>query len=77
MKSNKKNIIVLLVLVTGLVILPNIKLDFDPDQKSNVINPKPSAGYIKSYIHVDGNWSATTSNGWCYGDGSWGNPYII
>jgi len=77
MKSNSKKIVILIVLGIGFVFLPNIKLEFGDNQKFNVINPKESAGYLRSFIHVDGNWSATTSYDWCYGDGSWGNPYII
>ena len=30
-----------------------------------------------SFIHIEGNWSNAVSWGWCKGDGSWGNPYII
>ena len=78
MKSNTKKIIILLVLGMGFVFLPNIKLDFDYGHKSNVKIPKQSAGYTVSFIHVDGNWSATESiYSWCSGDGSWGNPYTI
>lgn len=78
MKSNTKKIIILLVLGMGFVFLPNIKLNFDYGQKTNVINPKESAGYFESFIHVDGNWSDTRDTyDWCTGSGTWGDPYII
>ena len=77
MKSNSKKIVILIVLTMGFVLFPNIKLDFGDGQKFNIIHPKPSAGYLESFIHVDGNWTATTSKAWCSGDGSWSNPYII
>ena len=77
MKSNSKKIVFLIVLAMGFVFLPNFMLDFDRGQKTNVITPKESAGYLAKFIHVNGNWSATTSYGWCSGDGSWSNPYTI
>ncbi|MFX1447171.1 MAG: nitrous oxide reductase family maturation protein NosD [Promethearchaeota archaeon] len=77
MKSDKNKIVILIVLILGFVFLPNIKLDFNLSQKPNDINPKQSASYFEKFICVDGNWSATTSYEWCYGDGSWSNPYII
>jgi len=40
-------------------------------------SPKSSGYWTPNFIHVDGNWSATTSYDWCSGDGSWNNPYII
>lgn len=43
----------------------------------NLKSLKLSGAYIESFIHIDGNWSATTSYDWCSGDGSWSNPYII
>ena len=35
---------------------------------------KQSAGYDRSFIHVDGNWTATTSYDWCYYESGY---YII
>jgi parallel beta-helix repeat protein len=45
--------------------------------ETNLKSLKLSGAYIESFIHIDGNWSATTSYDWCSGDGSWSNPYII
>jgi len=77
MKSTTKKIFVLILFGMGFMCLPNLKLNFSFGQKSNVKIPKQSAGYTESFIHVDGNWTATAALDWCYGDGSWGNPYTI
>jgi len=85
MKSNKKNIIVLLVLVMGFVFLPNIKLDFGDGQKTNVINPKESGGYFETSIYIDAtatgvgahNWTWAVDQPWCRGSGTINEPYII
>ncbi len=54
----------------------------DIRDKIDLKNPKKSAIYPESFIHIDGsisnNWSLTESTyDWCSGDGSWDNPYII
>jgi len=76
MKSKLKKI-TYLVLSLLIALLLNNTLFFNNGAQTELSIPKQSAGYSKSFIHVDGNWSATTSYDWCYGDGSWGNPYII
>ena len=82
MKSNSKKLLILIVIAMGFVFLSNIKLDFGHSQKSNIVNPKASGGYSETFIHIDGsianNWSWTAGNeSWCYGEGTWENPYII
>ena len=82
MKSNSKKLLILIVIALGFVFLSNIKLDFGHGQKSNIVNPKASGGYSETFIHIDGsianNWSWTAGNeSWCYGEGTWENPYII
>ena len=76
MKSKLKKITYLII---GLLIafLPNNTLIFNNEAQTELSIPKQSAGYSESFIHVDGNWTQTTSKGWCYGDGSWVNPYVI
>lgn len=39
---------------------------------------KIAQNWILNYIHIDDNWSDIALNyGWCNGNGSWNNPYII
>ncbi|TKJ19416.1 MAG: hypothetical protein CEE43_15400 [Promethearchaeota archaeon Loki_b32] len=82
MKTNTKKIIVLIILGIGFVFLPNIKLNFSVDQKTNLSILKESGGYSEPFIHIDGsipgNWSDTVSDyPWCDGSGTWNDPYII
>lgn len=77
MKSKLKKIIILFI---GLVIalsLNNTLIDNKGAQNELDI-PKQSAGYLESFIHVDGNWTDTANdNDWCYGQGTWQEPYVI
>ena len=84
MKSKLKKIIILFI---GLVITFSLNNTlFDNKGVQNELEiPEQSAGYIESFIHVDGtatgigahNWTWAESQPWCSGDGSWGNPYTI
>jgi len=72
----KKSIILFMGLFIALIL--NNTLFFNNGTQNELNIPKQSAGYSESFIHVDGNWTLTESAyDWCYGDGSWGNPYII
>jgi len=78
-KTKKIGIILIIGLILPLIL--TYSFNSSTNSKPNEINPKVSAGYIESFIHIDGsipgNWSATTSYDWCSGTGSWSNPYII
>lgn len=43
----------------------------------NLKNLKKSNSWELTYIHINDNWSLTSLNDWCNGDGSWSNPYVI
>ncbi|MCJ7648163.1 MAG: right-handed parallel beta-helix repeat-containing protein [Candidatus Lokiarchaeota archaeon] len=77
MKFKPKKLVILLVIGLVFPLLINNIFDFSDEQETTLPNPKKSEGFVLTFIHVDGNWSATTSYDWCDGDGSWGNPYII
>jgi len=49
MKSNAKLIAVLIILGMGFTFLPNIKLDLDHGQISEVNKPKESGRYNESF----------------------------
>ena len=77
MNSTQKKILSLFI---GLLILflPKYPVFFNNGTENELSIPKQSAGFLESFIHVDGNWSATVSTyAWCSGEGSWGNPYVI
>ncbi len=82
MQTKTKNLAITLLigLIFPLILINNT--NFSNKHKPNVVNLKVSGGYTESFIHIDGsipnNWSWTVGNeSWCYGDGSWGNPYVI
>ena len=78
MKTKNNKIIILLVIGLIFPLILNNNFNFSNENKINVVNPKESAGYSESFIHVDGNWTETASTyEWCYGDGSWSTPYVI
>ncbi len=82
MKSKTNKITILIILGISFVLLTNIKLNFSDGQKSDATTPKESAGFSESFIHIDGsipnNWSDTAlTYDWCYGLGTWQEPYII
>lgn len=84
MKSKLKKIIILFIGLF-LVLLLNNTLNFNKGVQTELSIPKQSAGYIESFILVDGtatgigahNWTWAESQLWCSGDGSWSTPYII
>lgn len=58
------------------------KLIIDDGFNNNNNIPLSSAGYNPSFIYIDGtdpmNWTWTAGNySWCYGSGSFSDPYII
>ena len=77
MMSKREKIIILLII--GLVVPSLINKNINFKDNHNIIKTEPvsSGEYTESFIHINGNWSATTSYPWCSGDGSWGNPYVI
>ncbi|MFX1420623.1 MAG: nitrous oxide reductase family maturation protein NosD [Promethearchaeota archaeon] len=74
-KPKQKAFVLLIWLIFPLVI--NNNLNFSQDQKIRLDNLKESGSYVVSFIHINGNWSATTSYDWCYGEGTWQEPYVI
>ncbi len=84
MKSNAKKIIILIILGMSFVFLPNIKLDFKVEQ-TTFNNLKSSSGYPGKMIDAlmtynttySGNWTWAVNQPWCYGQGTWQEPYII
>ncbi|MFW9948437.1 MAG: nitrous oxide reductase family maturation protein NosD, partial [Candidatus Odinarchaeota archaeon] len=75
--SKKEKLIILLIIGLVFPLFINRNISFSDNQEINKIDLKSSYEYIESFIHVFGNWSATTSEPWCSGEGSWSNPYII
>ncbi len=52
----------------------------NPDTVIMELNAPKCSDYWNNftYIHITkDNWSTAVSYGWCKGDGSWGNPYVI
>ena len=79
MKSKLKKIIIISFIGLFLVLLLNKTLIFNKGAQNELSIPKQSAGYIESFIHVDGsdpnNWTWTAGNySWCYFDNGY---YII
>ena len=44
---------------------------------ANLNSPRISGAYSDPSIYIDGNWSAATTYNWCYGNGTWEEPYTI
>ncbi|GAH45411.1 unnamed protein product, partial [marine sediment metagenome] len=77
MESKLKKIIYLVISLL-IALLLNNTLIFKQETQIDYSIPPQSAGYIESFIYVDGNWTETASTyDWCYGDGSWSTPFII
>lgn len=82
MGSKKRKIIFSLsVIVLMAIIIPNISyvnFNHDISKKTNFLLKK-SGYWMLNFIHIDGNWSETAAlpAGWCNGDGSWQNPFLI
>ncbi|MCJ7647539.1 MAG: right-handed parallel beta-helix repeat-containing protein [Candidatus Lokiarchaeota archaeon] len=84
MKSKQKNIAYLIISLLMALLLNNM-LIFNNGVQTELSIPKQSAGYIESFILVDGtatgigahNWTWAESQLWCSGDGSWSTPYVI
>jgi len=84
MKSTQKKMIILFIGLFMAFLLNNM-LIFNMKIQTDYDIPKQSAGYIESFIYVDGtatgigahNWTWAESQLWCSGDGSWSTPYII
>jgi len=77
-KSKIKIFIVILGLIFAFLSISNYNIFNEQDGTIEIRNEgnfkrlKKSGGYVESFIHIDGsipgNWSATTSYGWCYID---------
>jgi parallel beta-helix repeat protein len=82
MKSNTKNLAILLVLGLFFPIFLSINTNFSSKYNSNITNPRILGGYTEPYIHIDGskpgNWSnMAIKYPWCDGSGTWKDPYVI
>ena len=82
MKTKTKNLAYLLVMGLVFPLILTSNFNFSSRYKPNIDNPKASGIYSESFIHINGsisgNWSNTVSSyEWCYGNGSWSNPYTI
>ncbi len=84
MKSYVKKIIIIVTLgllfpLSNLInynLIDNQEVKED-DQETRLRSPKSSAGYIETYIYIDGNWTDAIGKGWFSGEGSRGSPYVI
>jgi parallel beta-helix repeat protein len=69
MKSKTKMLVVLIILVSTFPLLSNNKFKSDTEDINKPLFLKSSAGYIESFIHIDGsianNWSDTLAEPWC------------
>ena len=78
MKTKTKNVLILLIIGLIFPLITNFKFNLSNKQNIALNGPKASGGYVESFIHVQGNWTATKNNkDWCIGSGTWGDPYII
>ncbi len=85
----KKKIIILTIIFTILITISITSNLLDTSksftnakesiqEEENRVLPKKSDSWDNfSFIHIKGNWSNAVSLGWCKGEGSWDNPYII
>ena len=72
MESKLKKIMYLVISLL-IALLLNNTLIFKQETQIDYSIPPQSAGYIESFIYVDGNWTETASTyDWCYGDGTHG-----
>jgi len=83
-KSKLKITIIVIGIVFAFLSIKNYNVFNDQDgtieigDETNLRKLKRSGYWTTTFIHIDGNWSATASAyDWCSGDGSWGNPYTI
>lgn len=92
MNSNKRNIILLFMCLIFVIFIPLLNLSIQiflnlNDSQEGVLNDKPetsiyedpsAAGYFIDDSNPDYNWSKTAAEkDWCYGSGTWNDPYII
>ena len=84
MKHHKTctSIIIIFIIILSLFRFNQFNMKSDNENQLNQTNlglvPHSSNyWYNFTYIHINGNWSTATGYDWCYGDGSWSNPYII
>lgn len=88
MKNKKQLKSILLILGIIFTSIPINNTNFSDNQKTRennvesyyetlLQNPKTSTTYSEPFIFIDGNWSEATAYDWCYGDGSFSNPYVI
>jgi parallel beta-helix repeat protein len=75
--SKREKLIVFMIIGLILPLLINTNSNFIKKSEYPKIKPKTTSGYTAAFIHIDGNWTGTTSFDWCSGDGSKNNPYLI
>lgn len=76
--KSKINYIILILLLSLNIFFLTIRFNSNiPKISDEIFLPKQSGGYTLSFIHVDGNWTDTTAYDWCYGQGTWKEPYVI
>ena len=74
MKSKTRYVILIFVLSLN-ILFPAMEFNSTINESIEPIKfPKQSAGFDVSFIHVDGNWTDTTSYDWCYFESGY---YII
>jgi len=77
--SNKISFLLILFLVPLAIALLQTPLDvineYEEDIKEKI--PKTSGFWVENFIHINRNWSITTSKVWCSGSGTYEDPYII
>jgi hypothetical protein len=85
----KKKIVILTIVFTSIIILNIIPNLSDPSKSFSIVGesiqeeenkdlPKNSDSWDNfSFIHIKGNWSDAVNLGWCSGEGSWDNPFLI
>lgn len=79
-KNKKIFILASLVILFSLtpILLSSLNQNTRPEGPYKKESLATSGFWNLSFIHVDNNWSSTTSTyAWCSGDGSWDNPYLI
>ena len=77
MKSKSKSYLALVSLLAFVLIPFDIQFNANYSSKFLLNNLESSAGFVRTFIHVDANWTDTTAYDWCYGQGTWQDPYII
>jgi len=90
-KSNINRMIIAVGIIFVLLIMSSYNLiddnwfygeTIENRDETNFKRLKKSSGYSPDFIHIDGsienNWSNTANlYTWCYGSGTWEQPYII